>query len=180
MHQVLKIVFTITLFFFGFILQSMAQKALFIEKPGTIKYIKKEKGQYIAFKLKNADETIAGKIDIITREGIILKGEPEYSIFDIEEVHHELYGLNLLSVVSLTMGIGYLLLNTFNSIIDSYNSLDNSVLISSGALTGGGLISNYLKTRRIKIDNKKWRLKIVDFQTYSEVKSDEPTNEIQE
>ena len=147
--------------FSGFI---VAQDIFLLEKPGTINNKKYYVGDIIKIKPLSKDTIISGVINKINDSSIIVNYNNEIYLSDINIVYRSRWGFTILKNIFLISGFTYLGLSTLNGLTNNdVPIVPEETLIISGSLIVAGFALAPLATKRHKIDNKKWRVKILRF-----------------
>ncbi|MEZ5199555.1 MAG: hypothetical protein R2764_25215 [Bacteroidales bacterium] len=140
------------------------QNIFILEKPGTIKYFKYTVNDRIKLKTIGEKTLISGRISKISDSSIVVNSVLEIPLKDIDVIHREQFGFSLLQKVFLSAGIPYLAISMINGAINNDNPIvTEETLIISGSLITAGAALTPLVSRKFKIDNQKWRVKILDF-----------------
>ena len=141
-----------------------AQDIFLLEKPGTINNKKYYAGDFIKLKPHSKDTIISGVINKINDSSIIINYNNEIYLSDIFIVYRSRWGFTTLKKIFLLTGFTYLGLSTLNGLINNDRpTVPEETLIISGSLIAAGFALIPLATKRHKIDNKKWRVKILRF-----------------
>ena len=147
--------------FFGI---SFSQNIFILEKPGTIKNYKYYQNNQIKIKTHSSDTIIKGTITYIRDSSIIIDYANEIYLNDMALIYKKRWGFSFLQTLFFAAGGPYLLISMLNGLInDDSPIIPKETLIISGSLIVAGIALTPLTTRRCKIDNKKWRVKILDF-----------------
>jgi hypothetical protein len=141
-----------------------AQNLLILERPGTIKNFKYEVSDIIKIRTLSSDTLLKGVITFINDSIVVINNIQPVAISDIGKVYRTQWGFTFLQGLFLTAGAPYLLISTVNGIINNDEPIvPNETIIISGSLLAAGAAITPLTTRKFRIDNKKWRLRILDF-----------------
>ncbi len=140
------------------------QNALVVERPGTIKNYKYFQGNEIKLRTISTDTTISGTISLIEDSIIILNQSFGLKITDIKTVYKKRWGFGFLQNLSIFSGLAYVSINAINGLVNNDSPVvPHETLIISGSMIAFGIVLTPLTTRKFKIDNKKWRVIILDF-----------------
>ncbi|MCD4788567.1 MAG: hypothetical protein K8R37_01105 [Bacteroidales bacterium] len=162
--QVYKQYITLTIFFALIFHFSFSQNIFLLEKPGTIKNYKYRENDHIRIKTISKDTIIAGIINKIGDSIIIINYANEISPDDISIIYRTRWGFALLQGIFFSAGVPYLAISTLNGVINNDSPIvSKETLIISGSLIATGIAITPLTTRKHKIDNTKWRVKILNF-----------------
>jgi hypothetical protein len=143
---------------------SQTQNILILERPGTIKYFKYEVNDWIKLSTSKPDTTIHGFISLINDSSITIDRVNEVTLKNISTIIRKRWGFNFLQKLFITAGIPYLLISTINGVINNDEPVvPTETLIISGSLIAAAIVVTPLTSRKHKTDNKKWRVKILDF-----------------
>ncbi|MBM3435949.1 MAG: hypothetical protein FJY07_07030 [Bacteroidetes bacterium] len=141
-----------------------SQNLLILERPGTIKNYKYELNDPVKLKTIVNDSLISGKLTMIDDSTIIINQITPVRLSDIGKVYRTRWGFTFLQGLFITAGVPYLLISTINGIINNDNPLvPKETLIISGSLIAAGAMITPLTGRKFKTDNKRWRMRILDF-----------------
>lgn len=141
-----------------------SQQIFLLEKPGTVNNKKYYSGDAIKIKTIHPDTILSGKITGINDSSIIVGYANEVFIGNINYIVRGRWGFSLLQKVFLSAGFAYVVIATFNGLINNDKPIvDEQTLIISGSLLVAGVILTPITTRKHKIDSKHWRVKILDF-----------------
>jgi len=140
------------------------QNALIIERPGTINNYKYFQGSEIKLKTISTDTIISGTISLIEDSIIILNQNFSLKITDIRTVYKKRWGFSFLQYLSIFSGLAYVSISTINGLINNDSPVvPSETLIISGSMIAFGIAVTPLTTRKLKTDNEKWRVIILDF-----------------
>ncbi|NOX48606.1 MAG: hypothetical protein GXO89_16690 [Chlorobi bacterium] len=160
-----KQVSLIMLLSFVFATDSFCQDIFLLEKPGTVKNHKYYVNDFVKLKTFSSGNIINGKITEIRDSSIVVAYANEVFIKDIEVFYKKRWGFGFLNELFLKAGGAYLFLLTVNGVISSDNGEINKVpFIVAGSFIVAGIAVIPLKTRKIKLADHKWRVKILKFQ----------------
>jgi len=141
-----------------------SQNIFVLEKPGRIRNFKFYANDYIKIRTILTDTTIKGQISRVTDSSLIINLTNEIMVSDISKIYTDRWGYKLLQGVFLTSGLIYLSISTINGVINSdHPVVPKETLIISGSLVAAGILLSPLTKRVHKIDNKNWRVIILDF-----------------
>jgi len=143
---------------------SAAQNIFILERPGTVKNYKYYENDQIKLKVISHDTIFSGVLTNINDSSIVINHAHEVFLYDISYMYRKRWGFSLLQKLSLIAGGSYLFVSSINGLINNDSPiLPKESLIISGSLIAGGIVLIPLTTRRYPVDNKKWRVKILDF-----------------
>lgn len=152
-------IFILTIFFLKI---SICQSILLFEKPGTINNIKFRAGDRIELKTTD-NEIYEGLINQIRDTAIVINYKT-ILCRDIKCLYLKRKMLYILSHAGIKAGIGYIGIDALNNLINGETTiLRNSTLKTGSIMFGAGLLMRLLSGKKIKIDNKAWRIKVLDF-----------------
>ena len=141
-----------------------SQNIFLLERPGSIKNYKYYVNNPIRLKIISPDTIISGKINNIGDTSIIVNYVNEIHVKNIACIYTKRWGFSLLQKLFLLTGIPYLVLSAINGTVNNDTPIiAKETLIISGSLIIAGIALSPLANRKHKIDNKKWRVKILDF-----------------
>jgi hypothetical protein len=142
--------------------QIFSQKLLVVEKPGTINNIKYTIGSPIDIKTTDGIR-LDGRIILITDTTVVIN----YCMIKIKDIKNIYASRRLIkdfSALGITGGIAYVSIDAFNGLINNDTPiLRKNALKISGVMLGTGLLLSLFDTKKLVIDNKDWRIKILDF-----------------
>ncbi|OQX80805.1 MAG: hypothetical protein B6D61_01560 [Bacteroidetes bacterium 4484_249] len=142
-----------------------SQNIFLLERPGSIKNYKYYVNSPIRLKIISPDTLISGEISRINDTSIIVNFANEIALKNISCIYTKRWGVSFLQKIFLFTGIPYLALSVVNGAINNDNTVvSKNTFIISGCLIGAGIALMPLTKRKHKIDNKKWRLKILNFE----------------
>ncbi|RLD54012.1 MAG: hypothetical protein DRJ05_15435 [Bacteroidetes bacterium] len=156
----------IALILFNFIIASfiLGQDIFLVEKPGTVKNHKYYINDFVKVKISSPDTVFSGEITEIKDSSIVIAYANEVFIKDIVVFYRTRKGMEFLQGLFLTGGGAYLFLLTINGVISTDDGEINKVpFIVAGSLIVAGIAIIPLKTRKIKMDDQNWRVKILKF-----------------
>ncbi len=149
------------MFFYGI---SIAQNILILERPGNVKNYKYYQNDEIKLKAVSHNEIFSGVITKINDSSIVINHAKEVFLSEVSYMYRKRWGFSFLQKLSFIAGGSYFLVSSINGLINNDSPvIPQESLIISGSLIAGGIALIPLTTRRYKIDNEKWRLKILDF-----------------
>ncbi len=141
-----------------------SQNIFLLERPGSIKNYKYYVNSPIRLKIISPDTIISGKINKIGDTSIIINYANEIHVKNIACIYTKQWGFSFLQKLFLLTGIPYLALSTINGTVNNDTPIvAKETLIISGSLIVAGIALSPLARRKHKIDNKRWRVKILDF-----------------
>jgi len=157
------------LFFLPFVIlllmsfKLMAQNTFIVESPGTSNNFKFYVNNKIKLKTKTISKPFKSEIKVIKDSLLILKNNANVSLNEIEIVYKESRGASILSKILIPIGLIFAPLDILNNAINKDKPIVRSVpLLVSGICLSAGLLISLDRYRPYKIDNKKWRVKIID------------------
>jgi len=156
----------IVLILISFIISSFifGQDIFLLERPGTVKNYKYFVNDFVKVRTILTDTVFSGNITAIRESSIVIAYANEVFIKDIAIFYKERKGLGFLQRLFLTAGGAYLFLLTINGVISSDTGEINKIpFIVAGSLIVAGIAIIPIKTRKIKLEDKKWRVKILKF-----------------
>lgn len=140
------------------------QNILIIERPGTIKNYKYFQGNEIKLRTISNDTVVSGALSLIQDSTVIINNNFELEIDNISTVYRKRWGFSFLQYLSIFGGLAYASINTINGLINNDSPVvPGETLIISGSMVAFGIVLTPLTTRKIKMDNGKWRILILDF-----------------
>lgn len=155
-----------TLIFLAFAQNIFAQKYLVFDKPGLVKRVRFHNGDQISFRLAGQKGFQQDVIVDIQSSNLILENAGAIHVDSI--THFAMKNQNgfakfrsVLSGVLVTAGIGYLIIDSFNNVIDNRDVFDKNTIAVAVPLVVTGLIIKPWAKRKHKIANNK-RLFIID------------------
>jgi hypothetical protein len=133
---------------------------LVLERPGTVKNYIYKAGQNISIKTKKG-EKINGPINMIIDSSLIVDFVHELEIDDIEFVYKQRQLLNTFGNFAMGGSAMYIGFDAINGGYRNKNlAEDTNFLVASGIFVSG-LIMNIFSKKKMRIDNEKWRIKIL-------------------
>jgi hypothetical protein len=140
------------------------QNIFVVEKAGGGGIRMFRENDQIKVKTRSTNVKIGGRINMISDSSLIINFANEVMLNDIEAVYRTRWGFNLLQKICLASGILYLSLSTLNGVINNDSPIvpDETLKIGGGLLIGGVLLTP-LTTRTHRIEQTKWKVKILDF-----------------
>ena len=150
----------------GFVLTSdlICQDIFLLEKPGTVKNHKYYVNDFVKLKTFTSEGIIKGKITEIRDSSIVVAYANEVFIKDIEIFYKKRWGFGFLNELFLKAGGAYLFLLGINGVISSDTGEINKVpFIVAGSLVATGIAVIPLKYHKIRLEDHKWRVKILDY-----------------
>ena len=141
------------------------QKFLLLEKNNYHNQVYYYLGNGIRFKTFE-DRKVTGTIMDILDSSVIVNTD-SILLKDIDIIYKQRWFFSLFSKGLETAGIGYFLLETVNNIINGRKTIiAGPEILTSGILIGSGFLLSLLDERKCRIQ-KKWRLKVIDFNKYN-------------
>lgn len=157
---------SILLFFVIFCFYSstlIAQKAFIVEAPGTSNNFKFYVTNKIKLKTKTISKPFKTEIKDIKDSLLVIKNNAYIPIREIEIVYKENRGAAIISKILIPIGLIFAPLDIINNAINKDKPIVRTVpLVVSGVCLSAGLLISLDRYRPFKIDNKKWRVKIID------------------
>jgi hypothetical protein len=156
-----KILFTV--FLFSIIIQASAQKVLVLENLTLGKSYKLYVGKKIKVMTIENPKQIKGRITEIQDSAIVISNNYVFNIDDIKILYKEQKAVYIISTSLLRFGAVFISLDVINNLINNDHPTfrENTAIISaSTALTG--FILWFFNYRKCRMENDKWRLKIID------------------
>ncbi len=144
------------------LITSFGQQVFVIEKPGTVNNLKYAVGNKIELKTKTG-ERISGIIRQIRDTAIVVN---YYLIMndDIAIVYTRRAIFSIFSAVGTAGGLTYVSVDGFNNLINNERPIfRTSTLKTGGIMFGTGGLLYLISKRKRHINNKDWRIKILDF-----------------
>ncbi len=152
----------ITILFLLITSSIFSQRILIVEEPGTINNRKFAAGSYISIKT-NEGLKLKGHINNITDSTIVV----DYITINIRDIKYVITSRRLIqdfSALGTTGGLAYVSIDAFNGLINNDNPIfRKNTLKIGGIMYGCGLFLKLFEHKRLCIDNKKWRIKVLDF-----------------
>jgi len=161
-----RIAFSIILLFLlgetGF--QLFAQKILVVERPGTVKNFKYEPSDWIKIKILPSGKILAGKISGMTDSSFTINKTTMVKLSEIGIVFKRRWGFLFLQQVFILAGIPYLGISLINGAINDDKPIisTGTIIIGSSIIAAGAAITP-LVSRKLKVDNENWRIRILNF-----------------
>lgn len=138
----------------------MAQNMLVVERPGTVKNIIYYAGENISL-LTVTGEKISGPINIIKDSTIIVDFVHELELSEIQAVYKPRYLIDIFGSTFIAGSLLYVTLDAVNGGLNNKNLVKNSgFMVSMGFLTSG-IVMKIFSKKKMSIDDKKWRIKIL-------------------
>lgn len=149
---------------FGLGLNADAQKILLLEKTKKFKRIRYFEGDPIAFRIDNDNYAIAGRIDMILDNGVVVDGE----VYRFENITMVLNFKKFAVFRALSKSALYAVppMLVFTILHRGFNSeekllIDRNALQVMGVVGGIGVLLWPLKARKYRL-GKKWQLRTLD------------------
>ncbi len=142
--------------------QAVAQKILFLERPGTTKYRQYEVGDLITF--QSHDTKFKGHIIQINDSSFRIDKERLHQLSDIQYVIANKNGWKTGGKILASLGVLYLGVSALNGVIapDEPQVVSKNEAITSASLVGAGGLLHLVPNRKFKM-GKSWRLRVIDF-----------------
>ena len=141
---------------------SFGQRVFMIEKPGTVNNLKYHAGDRIDLKIKTG-ERFFGFINQIRDTAIIIN----YNLVmndDIAIVYTRRTIFSMFSVVGTKGGIAYVGIDGINNLINNEKPVCKTTTLKTGGIMfGAGLLLKLVSKRKRHINDKGWRIKVLDF-----------------
>lgn len=149
------------MFFYGI---SIAQNILILERPGTIKNHKYYLNDEIRLKTISTDTIYYGKITAVNDSSIVVSYANEIFLNDIAKIYTFQWGFDFLRKLGFSAGALFLAVSLTNGALNGFDSNGGTQMVvgSLGIMAFSAALIP-LKWRGHKIDNIKWRVKILDF-----------------
>lgn len=142
---------------------NIAQNAFIVESPGTSNNFKFYVTNKIKLKTKTLPKPFRSDIKEIKDSLLILKNNNSVHLSDIVIVYKENRGAAIISKILIPIGLIFAPLDIINNAINKDKPIVRTVpLVVSGVCLSAGLLISLDRYRPYKIDNKKWRVKIID------------------
>ena len=152
----------VTMFFLLITINSFSQIVLVVEQPGTIINKKYTAGNFISIKTIN-NLRLSGHINHITDSTIVIN----YITIKTSEIKYVYTSRWLVSTVSrlgIEGGVAYIMVDTFNGLLNNDKPILRNNAIKIGSIMfGSGLVLKLFSHKRLHINNKAWRIKVLDF-----------------
>ncbi|MCD6112562.1 MAG: hypothetical protein J7J86_04745 [Bacteroidales bacterium] len=145
-----------------------AQNILLLEKPGKIKNYKYKKGDEIHLSILtnyNILENISGKIKKINSNNLLINNN-KISVKDIKCVYRERFFVSFMERACYNAILGYFIFIIPNNIINNDKIINKNDAIIISSLISSTAMFGLIKEKKYITDNKKWRIKILDFKDY--------------
>lgn len=154
--------FTLICIFASFFNFAFAQKILLLEKPGTINNVKYKIGDGIDLST-DQKQKISGIISNIG-DSIITVNYSKVKISEIRYINKRNVFPSILSGIGIQGGLAYVGIDLINNVINNETPYIRKSTLKTGAYSFGiGIIANLFIKNKRKIDGKKWRLTVLDF-----------------
>lgn len=154
----MRIVYILLVLFISNI--AFSQTMMVVEKPGTVRNYIFEAGQYISLKTKSG-EKISGPINIIRDSSLVVDFVHELEVSDILFVYKPRQLMNIFGTAFMGGSIMYLSLDAINGGMKGKKlSEDSGFLVATGFFATGVVMKIFSK-KKMRIDNEKWRIKIL-------------------
>ena len=142
---------------------SFSQRILVVEKiSANVKNIKFKTGDRIIFKVTNK-EKIEGYITKIDDSTLTVNNTP-VTIKEIKTIYTERTLALLLSSIGIMGGGAYIIVDSFNNIINKESPVfKTESLITGGIMLGAGIISSVFIYKKHTVSNEDWRLKVLNY-----------------
>jgi hypothetical protein len=147
----------------SFIFLASAQKVLVLENLGLGKSYKLYVGKKIKVVTKDNPKQIKGRITEIMDSAIVISNNYVFDIADIKVLYKEQKAVYIISTSLLRFGAVFITLDLINNLINNDHPTfrENTAIISaSTALVG--FILWFFDYRKCRVEDDKWRLKIID------------------
>jgi hypothetical protein len=139
----------------------LAQKTLVLEKIGTPSRFGYHLGDDLKIKAKGYKQNLHSYIWNLTDTSLTIGSKTTVQLSDITAVYRNYYFPKLMTRVFLYAGAGYLVLDSFNNLINKQRVFNPQTLIISGSLICVGVAMMPVIQRKCKIGIR-WKLKIMD------------------
>lgn len=137
-----------------------AQTMLVVERPGTVKNQIYQAGDFISLKTKEGLK-ISGPINIIKDSTLIVDFVNELKISEIDLVYKARAIPNIFGNAFIGGGIMYLGLDWVNGGLKNKNLIEDTGFLSSMGFITTGIILKVFSKKKMEIDGKKWRIKVL-------------------
>jgi len=155
-----------TILFFSILqlllITSFGQHIFMVEKPGTVNNLKFFTGDRLDLKTKTGDR-ISGIINQVSDSSIIVN---QFLVMnnDIAVIYTRRVIISMFSSAGTLGGVGYICIDGFNNLINNKTEIfPKTTLKTGGILFGAGVLLKFLSKRKRQINNKDWRIKVLDF-----------------
>ena len=138
-----------------------AQKTLVLEKIGTHMRYGYHLGDDLKIKAKGYKQNLHSYIWNLTDTSLTIGSKTTVQLSDITSVYRNYYFPKLVTRILLYAGAGYLVLDSFNNLINKERVFNPQTLIISGSLLCVGIAIMPVIQRKCKIGIR-WKLKILD------------------
>ncbi|MCX6245505.1 MAG: hypothetical protein NTU98_12495 [Bacteroidetes bacterium] len=153
------------IFILAFLAASLAgyaqQKTLVVEKIGTSRRYAYRSGDDIKIQTRKDHRILKNYLWISSDTAIIVGVRTMVPLSDIGAVYHPTYLPKLMTNLLLIAGAGYIILDSFNNLINHELVIEQNTLIIGGSLIAAGvlLIPFHQKKCRIGVH---WKVKVLD------------------
>ncbi len=142
--------------------QVLGQKMLLLENKKNLKNFKFFEGDQVRYRLKDNKTWFSGDISQMNDTMVVFNWVDEVPLSNITAIARRQWFFSILSRLSMTAGVLYFSIDTFNNLINGNNPLiDQQTAIISAGLVAGGFLLQPLTIRKIKL-NENWTLKVLD------------------
>lgn len=139
------------------------QNILVLEKSGGKHSYMYSEGDKIELTIDN-NIVVKGRISFLDDSLVRINKSEYFHINRIVSITRYRRGFSIMYQLFMYSGIPYLAIVSLNrSLNNEYPIVEESTMIISGSLITAGLISSLFIKRKYEIDNRKWRLKMLDF-----------------
>jgi hypothetical protein len=138
-----------------------AQKTLVLEKIGTRTRFGYHLGDDLKIKVKDYKQNLHNYIWNLTDTSLTIGSKTTVQLSDISSVYRHYYFPKLMTRILLYAGAGYLVLDSFNNLINKERVFNPQTLIISGSLICVGFAIMPVIQRKCNIGIK-WKLKVMD------------------
>lgn len=139
---------------------AFSQTMMLVERPGTVRNYIFEAGDFISLKTING-EKISGPINIIHDSSLVVDFTHELELNEIDMVYQPRYLINIFGSAFIGGSLLYLTLDGINGGMKNKNLIEDPGFLTSTGLLASGVVMKLLSKKKMRIDNKKWRIKIL-------------------
>lgn len=146
-----------------------AQKTLIVDKVGRGKHLEYNTDDFITFFSGDPEFKTAGTISAISDSTITINGAFTVSLSKISKIqrtHQFLYGSKYYLFGAAAV---YPAISAVNHALNDENLTDRSMITFPATLISAGVLSRLFQFRNIKL-GKKWKLKVVEFESLQQTK----------
>ena len=140
---------------------SLCQNVLVLHKITSTKKYFYMPGDYIRLKTKTGNLKLNNFIGTIGDSSFQVGNKYNVKLDEVKTITRKIHGVALLSKLLMIAGGGYLLIDSFNRLINNEQVFYPQTLIISGSFIAAGLVLIPVANRQYHI-GLKWKLKILD------------------